>query len=58
MSPTHKPKPPDKGAPPEHKPSRKVALAWRTSFSRPKAVQAVADAILAVKLGCLKKVAA
>lgn len=26
MSPTHKPKPPDKGAPPEHKPSRKVAL--------------------------------
>ena len=27
MSPTHKPKPPDKGAPSEHKPSRKVALA-------------------------------
>jgi hypothetical protein len=27
MSPTHKPRPPDKGAPPEHKPSRKVALA-------------------------------
>ena len=27
MNPTHKPKPPDKGAPPEHKPSRKVALA-------------------------------
>ena len=26
MSSTHKPKPPDKGAPPEHKPSRKVAL--------------------------------
>jgi len=26
MSPTRKPKPPDKGAPPEHKPSRKVAL--------------------------------
>ena len=26
MSTTHKPKPPDKGAPPEHKPSRKVAL--------------------------------
>lgn len=26
MSPTHKPKPPDKGAPPDHKPSRKVAL--------------------------------
>ena len=39
-------------------PSRKVALAWRTSFSRPKAVQAVADAILAVKLACLRKVAA
>ena len=27
MSPTHNTKPPDKGAPPEHKPSRKVALA-------------------------------
>ncbi len=27
MSPTRKPKPPDKGAPPDHKPSRKVALA-------------------------------
>ena len=27
MSPTRKPKPPDKGAPPEHKPSQKVALA-------------------------------
>ena len=27
MNPPHKPKPPDKGAPPEHKPSRKVALA-------------------------------
>lgn len=27
MSSTRKPKPPDKGAPPEHKPSRKVALA-------------------------------
>lgn len=26
MNPTRKPKPPDKGAPPEHKPSRKVAL--------------------------------
>ena len=26
MSSTRKPKPPDKGAPPEHKPSRKVAL--------------------------------
>jgi hypothetical protein len=26
MSPTRKPRPPDKGAPPEHKPSRKVAL--------------------------------
>src|SRR3970040_1752516 len=26
MSPTRKPKPPDKGPPPEHKPSRKVAL--------------------------------
>jgi LysR family transcriptional regulator, hydrogen peroxide-inducible genes activator len=35
-------------------PSRKVALAWRTSFSRPKAVNAVAKAISQVKLACLK----
>jgi len=39
-------------------PSRKVAIAWRASFSRPKAVEAVARAILEVKLDCLKMVAA
>jgi LysR family hydrogen peroxide-inducible transcriptional activator len=39
-------------------PSRKVAIAWRASFSRPKAVEAVAQAILAVKLSCLRKLAA
>ena len=38
-------------------PSRKVAIAWRTSFSRPKAVEALAKAILAVKLDCLRMVA-
>jgi LysR family transcriptional regulator, hydrogen peroxide-inducible genes activator len=39
-------------------PSRKVAVAWRTSFSRPRAVDAVADAVLAVKLPCLRMAAA
>jgi LysR family hydrogen peroxide-inducible transcriptional activator len=39
-------------------PSRKVAIAWRASFSRPQAVETVAAAILGVKLACLKKVAA
>ena len=39
-------------------PSRKVAIAWRTSFPRPKAVEAVAQAVLDVKLPCLRKVAA
>ncbi|HEX4942992.1 MAG TPA: hydrogen peroxide-inducible genes activator, partial [Usitatibacteraceae bacterium] len=38
-------------------PSRMVAIAWRSSFSRPQAVDAVAAAILEVKLACLKKVA-
>jgi LysR family hydrogen peroxide-inducible transcriptional activator len=35
-------------------PSRKVALAWRTSFDRPMAVDTLADAIRAIKLPCLK----
>jgi LysR family hydrogen peroxide-inducible transcriptional activator len=35
-------------------PSRKVALAWRTSFDRPAAVDALAEAIRSVKLPCLK----
>lgn len=39
-------------------PSRLVALAWRASFPRPRAAETVAEAILEVKLPCLKKVAA
>ena len=42
----------------EPAPSRKVAIAWRASFARPQAVDAMAQSILEVKLGCLKKVAA
>jgi LysR family hydrogen peroxide-inducible transcriptional activator len=42
----------------EPAPSRKVAIAWRTSFSRPKAVETVAQAILDVKLDCLRMMAA
>ena len=39
-------------------PSRKVALAWRTSFDRPLAVRALADAIRSVKMPCLRMAAA
>lgn len=39
-------------------PSRMVAIAWRASFSRPQAVEALAQAILEVKLDCLRMVAA
>jgi LysR family hydrogen peroxide-inducible transcriptional activator len=39
-------------------PSRKVAIAWRASFSRPQAVEAVARAVLDVKLDCLRMLAA
>ena len=35
-------------------PSRKVALAWRASFDRPAAVDALADAIRHIKLPNLK----
>ena len=42
----------------EPAPSRQVAIAWRTSFSRPKAVEAVARAVLDVKLDCLRMMAA
>jgi len=35
-------------------PSRKVALAWRTSFDRPAAVEVLADSIRSVKMPCLK----
>ena len=36
-------------------PSRKVALAWRASFDRPLAVEALAKAIADVKMPCLRK---
>ncbi len=39
-------------------PSRKVAIAWRASFSRPEAVEVLAGAIGSVKLACLKRGAA
>jgi len=42
----------------EPAPSRKVAIAWRASFARPDAVEAVAQAVLDVKLDCLRMVAA
>ena len=35
-------------------PSRKVALAWRTTFDRPLAVDTLADAIRSVKMPCLR----
>ncbi len=35
-------------------PSRKVALAWRASFDRPAAVEALAEAIQAIKMPCLR----
>jgi len=35
-------------------PSRKVALAWRTSFDRPLAIAALAEAIRAIRMPCLK----
>jgi LysR family transcriptional regulator, hydrogen peroxide-inducible genes activator len=35
-------------------PSRKVAIAWRASFDRPAAVEAMAEAIRAVKLPSLR----
>jgi len=35
-------------------PSRKVALAWRASFDRPLAIQALAESIAAVKLPSLR----
>lgn len=42
----------------EPAPSRKVAIAWRASFARPQAVEALAAAVLEVKLDCLRMVAA
>jgi len=37
----------------EPAPKRRVALAWRTSFPRPKAIEAVRQAILACNLDCV-----
>lgn len=37
----------------EPAPKRRVALAWRTSFPRPKAIEAIKQAILASKLNCV-----
>jgi LysR family hydrogen peroxide-inducible transcriptional activator len=39
-------------------PSRKVAIAWRASFSRPKAIEVLAEAMRVVKIGCLRQLAA
>ena len=39
-------------------PSRKVAIAWRTSFDRPVAVETLAEAIRSVKMPCLRMAAA
>jgi LysR family hydrogen peroxide-inducible transcriptional activator len=39
-------------------PSRTIALAWRVSFTRPKAVDAVSDAIARCNLSCVKRAAA
>ena len=35
-------------------PSRKVALAWRTSFDRPLAIAALAEAVRAIRMPCLR----
>jgi LysR family hydrogen peroxide-inducible transcriptional activator len=35
-------------------PSRKVALAWRSSFDRPTAVQTIAAAIASIRMPCLR----
>ena len=37
-------------------PSRLVSIAWRKSFPRPKAIEAVRQAVLATDLGCVRKV--
>jgi LysR family hydrogen peroxide-inducible transcriptional activator len=37
-------------------PSRIVSLAWRKSFPRPRAIEAVRQAILATSLGCVDKI--
>lgn len=42
----------------EPAPSRKVAVAWRASFPRPKAIEALTQSMREVKLDCLKSLAA
>ena len=39
-------------------PSRKVAIAWRASFSRPKAVEVLSEAVREVKMDGLRRLAA
>jgi LysR family hydrogen peroxide-inducible transcriptional activator len=41
----------------ETPPSRLVSIAWRKSFPRPKAIEAIRQAVLAADLGCVSKVA-
>ena len=43
---------PFKGKPP----SRQVVIAWRKNFPRPRAIEAVRQAVLACELGCVEKV--
>jgi LysR family hydrogen peroxide-inducible transcriptional activator len=38
-------------------PSRVVALAWRKSFPRPKAIEALRDAVLRCEMSCVEPVA-
>ena len=35
-------------------PSRRIALAWRASFPRPKVIDALADAVAATRLSCVR----
>jgi LysR family hydrogen peroxide-inducible transcriptional activator len=40
----------------DNPPSRLVSIAWRKSFPRPKAIEAVRQAVLATDLGCVRKI--
>jgi len=37
-------------------PSRVVSLVWRKSFPRPRAIEAVRQAVLAANLSCVEKI--
>jgi LysR family hydrogen peroxide-inducible transcriptional activator len=37
-------------------PSRQVAIAWRKNFPRPKAIEAVRQAVMACDLPCVEKI--